>query len=117
MLIKKTVFLFTISFFVIVSNVFAFNIECGHYKKVQVLPSFADYNNGVLEIGTKDIVREMPLINPYLQINKSVIMPETNGIYMVDHNPIYTKINFNKLTNDLTNNITSLTNLTNGAEN
>jgi|GEM_PF-5132680 len=63
-----------------------FNFKCSSYQQPQKpqLPPFATLDNGVLSIGTKIIVKKVPTPNPYLSTNHSIIIPENDGIFVVD---------------------------------
>jgi hypothetical protein len=63
-----------------------FNFPCGSYHQPQKpqLPPFATLDNGVMSIGTKVIVKKVLTPNPYLSTNHSIIIPENNGIFVVD---------------------------------
>jgi len=61
------------------------NFNCGSYhKKQSQLPPFATLDNGVMSIGTKVIVKKVPTPNPYLSTNHSIIIPENDGIFVID---------------------------------
>jgi hypothetical protein len=60
-----------------------FNFKCAPLQKPQ-LPPFATSDNGVLSIGTKVIVKKVLTPNIYLTTNHSIIIPENNGIFVVD---------------------------------
>lgn len=83
MCFKKTELLLSFGLFILCAS---------PQKPAAVLPSFAAYDNGVMDIGTKDIVIEFPFVNPYLQISKSVIIPETKGFLVVDYQKPLTKL-------------------------
>jgi hypothetical protein len=60
-----------------------FNFNCAPLQKPQ-LPPFATPDNGVLSIGTKVIVKKVLTPNIYLTTNHSIIIPENNGVFVVD---------------------------------
>jgi len=99
-----------------------FNFDCGSYHKNQhQLPSFATPDNGVMSLGTKIIVKKVLTPNLYLSTNHSIIIPENNGIFVVDDktpppppSPVKRTVLFKTLKTNQTNEIqTNKTNETN----
>ena len=98
-----------------------FNFPCSSYHQPQPqkpqLPPFATLDNGVMSIGTKVIVKKILTPNPYLSTNHSIIIPENNGIFVVDDKTpppaplkrivLYKTNETNKIQTNQTNNILS----------
>jgi len=90
---------------------------CPCHKKQPQLPPFATLDNGVMSIGTKVIVKKILTPNPYLSTNHSIIIPENNGIFVVDDKTpppaplkrivLYKTNETNKIQTNQTNNILS----------
>ena len=95
-----------------------FNFPCSSYHQPQKpqLPPFATLDNGVMPIGTKVIVKKVLTPNPYLSTNHSIIIPENNGIFVVDDKtpppaPLQRTVLYQ--TNEIQTNQTNKTNETN----